>query len=322
MSFLTKISQLFSKNNSSQCLGIAFQQQGVSLCSLPAQKSNESERVNQKEQVTFHHEKSNSANFSKAIDSLHNHCELEGDAQLVLNEAQSQVVQVDKPNVPESEINSALKWQIKDLVSIAPENMVLDFYDAPILAGGKEKINVVCAPLDELKKLVAATEQGKVKVSGITTQEFAFANLLTPQHDANLLVCQQPNEEIVLIIVKQKQIFFQRRLRGFAQIGNKTATELSFSIIDDISLEIQRSTDYFERQLKQAPIKAIKVLLPIKLESEFIEKLAGNSAVPVSLLELPRPYHEHREYAAAIGASIDNVPYTSDSEVIGAHHDS
>jgi len=322
MSFLTKISQLFSKNNSSQRLGIAFQQQGVSLCSIPVQKLDDSADEGQDAKVIFQHEKAKPAHFPRAIQLLHSNAELEGDANLVLNEAQSQVVQVDKPTVPDNEIISALKWQIKDLVSISPDNMVLDYYDAPVLAGGKEQINVVCAPLNELKELVAATEQGNVKVSSITTQEFAFANLLAPQHDAHLLVCQQPNEEIVLLIVKQKQIFFQRRLRGFAQIANKTADELSFSIIDNISLEIQRSTDYFERQLKQAPIKAIKVLLPIELEGIFIEKLAENSAVPVSLLELPRPYHEHREFAAAIGASIENVPYTVEAQVAaGAHHD-
>ena len=322
MSFLTKISQIFSKNSSSQRLGISFQQQGVSLCSIPQQKLNSPIDENKVAQVLFKHEKANSAHFSKAIQALHDNSELEGAVSLVLNEAQSQVVQVDKPNVPESEINSALKWQIKDLVTISPTNMVLDYYDAPTLAGGQEKINVVCAPLDELKKLVTAAEQGKVKVSAITTQEFAFANLLPAQSDAHLLVCQQPNEEIVLIIVKKKQIFFQRRLRGFAQISSKTAEELSATVIDNLSLEIQRSTDYFERQLKQAPIKSIKVLVPIDLESIFIEKLAENSAVPVSLLELPRPYHQHRDFGAVIGASLEDVPYRAEIEALaGANYD-
>ncbi len=321
MSFLTKISQLFSKNSSNQRIGIAFQQQGVSLCSIPAQELNSPVDENSKAQVLFQHEKANATNFSKAIQTLHQNCQLEGEANLVLNEAQSQVVQVDKPSVPDSEINSALKWQVKELVSISPNNMVLDYYDAPTLAGGQEKINVVCAALDELKKLVTATEQGKVKISAITTQEFAFANLLPPQKDAYLLVCQQPNEEIVLIIVKQKQIFFYRRLRGFAQISSKTADELSFTVIDDISLEIQRSTDYFERQLKQAPIKGIKVLLPIELEGVFVEKLAENSTVPVSLLELPRPYHQHREFGVVIGASVDSVPYSADADVLAGVRD-
>lgn len=316
MSFLTKISQIFSKSNSTQCLGIAFQQQGISLCSIPQQDLNSPIDEQHAVKVFFRHENTNTNNFAKTIELLHQNNELEGEANLVLNETQSQIVQVDKPNVPDNEINSALKWQIKDLVSIAPDNMVLDYYDAPTLAGGKEKINVVCAPLDELKQLVAATEQGMVKVSTITTQEFAFANLLTPQKDAYLLVCQQPNEEIMLIIVKEKQLFFHRRLRGFASVGTKTAEEMSFSIIDNISLEIQRSTDYFERQLKQAPIKGIKVLLPIALETFVVEKLAENSAVPVSLLDLPRPYHQHREFAAVIGASLASTPYNAEVQVL------
>ena len=322
MSFITKISQIFSKENSSQRLGIAFQQQGVSLCSIPLQKFNSLIDTDKVEQVFFTFEKANSSYFSKAIQALHANCELKGIATLVLNEAQSEVVQVDKPNVAENELNSALKWQIKDLVTISPANMVLDYYDAPTLAGGQEKINVVCTPLDELRKLVTATEQGMVKVSAITTQEFAFANLLPPQNDAHLLVCQQPNEEIVLIIVKQKQIFFQRRLRGFAQIATKTVEELSSTVIDDLSLEIQRSTDYFERQLKQAPIKSIKVLLPIELEHVVVEKLVENSAVPVSMLELPRPYHQHREFGVVIGASLQDVPYSVDAEALtGARYD-
>lgn len=317
MSILTKISQLFSKNISNQRIGIAFQQQGVSLCSIPQQNLDKVDPQNKTAKVLFQQEKVSSANFSQAIQALHKNHDLEGTAHLVLNEAQSQIVQVDKPSLSESEIHSALKWQIKDLVSISPNNMVLDYYDAPLLAGGKEKINVVCAPLDELQKLLLATEQGKVKITSITTQEFAFANLLAPQNEANLLVCQQPNEEVVLIIVKQQQIYFHRRLRGFAQIGSKTADELSFGIIDDISLEIQRSTDYFERQLKQAPIKEIKVLLPIELESVFIAKLAENSAVPVTSLELPRPYHHHREFAAALGASLESIPDNIDCKVAG-----
>lgn len=322
MSFIKKISQYFSLNKSSQRLGIAFQHRGVSLCSIPEHKSDVNDNEDAVAKVIFKHEKANVATFVKAIENFQDSYDLEGSATLVLSDEQSQVVQVDKPSVPESEINSALKWQIKDLVNISPNNMLIDYYDAPTIAGGKEKINVVCAPLDELKKLVLATEANKVKVTNITTQEFAFANLLPEKNEANLLVCQQPDEEIVLIIVKQKQIFFHRRLRGFSQISGKSADELSSHIIDDLSLEIQRSTDYFERQLKQAPIKAIKVLLPIGLEGLFAEKLAENTTAPVSLLELPRPYHQSRDFAAAIGAALDNVSlFDTKTDTVAGEHD-
>jgi MSHA biogenesis protein MshI len=318
MSFLTKITQLFSKNNSTKRVGITLQQHCLAVSSIPQVSTSDETTATA---VLFEKIDVVANDYVSAIKSLHTSSPLDGAAFIVLSEAQSQIVQVDKPNLPENEINAALKWLIKDLVTIAPDNMIVDYFDVPLLAGRQEKLNVVCAPANELKKLVEVTEQNGLKISRITTQEFAFANLLPTQNDAVLLVCQQPNEEIVLIIVKNQQLFFHRRLRGFANIATKSAEELSFSIIDDISLEIQRSTDYFERQLKQAPIRAINVLLPMELERLVVDKLAENSSVPVSLLQMPQPYHQQRAFATAIGASIESTTFDVEhsEELVNVH---
>ena len=313
MSFLTKITQLFKKSKSTHRIGIALQHQSLAVSSIPQVNVDEHREDHNSAKVLFEHIEVIANDYASAIKSLHASSQLDGVVFLVLGESQSQIVQVDKPNLPDNEINAALKWLVKDLVTIAPENMIVDYYDMPILTGRQEKVNVVCAPANELKKLVKVTEQNGLRISHITTQEFAFANLLPAQKDAVLLVCQQPNEEIVLIIVKQQQIFFHRRLRGFANIATKSAEELSFTIIDEISLEIQRSSDYFERQLKQAPIKAIKVLLPIEFENLVVEKLADNSLVPVSLLEIPRPFHQQRGFATAIGVSLQTTALNIES---------
>lgn len=307
MSLLTKISNIFSKKKSAQLVGISLQQNSIALCSLPPMKdvtpSEDGEIHGAKFQLLTVHE----LNYSAAIIESQADDGFVGKCHIVLNGQQSQIVQVDKPTVPVAEINSALKWQVKDLVSISPDNMVLDYFDGPVLAGGKEKINVVCSPLNELKKIVSAVNQGNMDIASITIAEFAFANLLPIQNDACLLVCQQPNEEIVLLIIKQGKLYFHRRLHGFSQIANKSEDELTMTVVDSFALEIQRSSDYFERQLKQAPIKDIKVLLPIKSESFFARKLSENSHIPVSLLALPEPYQAHREYASAIGATMTDA---------------
>lgn len=337
MSLLTKISKLFSKNQHNQVVGIALQQHGISLCSIPSPKYDKKAEINalaakgsleepNHEQtplesntddlVLFQEQKVTSGDFSEQLEQLKSDLALSGQAHLVLNDHQTQIVQVDKPSVPEAEICGALKWQIKDLVTISPDNMVLDYFDAPALNGAKAKINVVCASLSELKAMVAAINQGDVELCSITTQEFAFANLLPIQKEACLLVCQQPNEEIVLLIVKDGQLHFNRRLRGFAQIANKSEDELAMNIIDNLSLEIQRSTDYYERQLKQAPIRELKVLLPIALEGFFARKLTENTNMAVGLLSLPKPYHEQRQYAAAIGAALGQKRAASAKELV------
>lgn len=321
MSLLTQISKLFSKQQLTQVIGIALQQQVVSLCVVPQAKPSTSNKASESPKkdhvlststVVFDEVNVHGSDFISAIKQSDNKHDLAGHAHLVLNANQTQIVQVDKPSVPETEICAALKWQIKDLVSISPDNMVLDYFDGPVLSGGAEKINVVCATASELKSLVAEVNHGSMKLQSITTPEFAFASLVGEQPDACLLVCQQPNEEIIILIVKQGQLYFHRRLRGFAHIASKTDEELASSVIDNLSLEIQRSTDYFERQLKQAPIKELKVLVPIKSEAFFARKLAENTNVPVTLLALPKPYHEQREYAVALGAMINHIDIEND----------
>lgn len=307
MSLLTRITKILSPKQNCQSIGIALQKNALTLCSIPVSLDK-----HDNEKVAFKSLPLVEENYEQTIASLQNELSLSGKVHLIVNEQQSQVVQIDKPSVPEAELHGALKWQVKDLVTIAPDNMVLDYYDAPSLMAGKEKLNVVCAPLDELKQLVHSVTEAGLEVESIITQEFAFANLHPEQSDACLLVCQQPNEEIVLLIVKQGQIYFHRRLRGFAQIANKSEDELSLSVIDSLSLEIQRSTDYFERQLKQAPIKEIKVLLPIALEGFVARKLSENTNVPVTLLDLPQPYHQQREYGAVIGASFAALKNSSE----------
>lgn len=304
MSLLTSINNIFSKNQSNQLIGVSLRHDSVAVCSLPHLTKTSHQDNTASSGAIFKVKPVNQLDFSGAIIDLHADLSFAGKCHIVLSDQQSQIVQVDKPKVPSAEINAALKWQVKDLVTIPPDNMVLDYFDGPLLAGGKEKVNVVCAPIDELRNIVAATNEDGSEVISITTVEFAFANLLINQNDACLLVCQRPHDEIILLIVKQGKLYFHRRLRGYKQIADKTEDELSTTVIDNLALEVQRSSDFFERQLKQAPIKEIKVLLPMSTEGFFARKLAENSHIPVTLLALPEAYQQHREYAAAIGATM------------------
>jgi MSHA biogenesis protein MshI len=291
MSIITRINNIFSTPNSSNSIGIALRQHSIAFF-----VKKESESYCDVVQVK-------AQSLSSTLKDFLNDSAWHGQCHLVLSNACSQIVQVDRPNVPDAEINAALKWQIKDLVNIAPESMVLDYFDGPTLAGGLEKVNVVCAAKNDLIELVSALSSDDLIVSSITTEEFAFASLLPIQQEATLLVCQQPNEEINLLIIKNGQLYFSRRLRGFAQIVNKTEDELMMGVIDALSLEIQRSTDYFERQLKQAPIKTIEVLVPIKNEAFLARKLAENTNVEVQLFVMPSLHETEREKAVAIAAT-------------------
>ncbi|GLX77876.1 hypothetical protein tinsulaeT_12160 [Thalassotalea insulae] len=293
MTIITRISQLFSKTESSDVIGVSLRQQDVGFCIVSSEKSTYCGKqlvVDGRYHDVFNH-----------LVKEHN---VSGDCHLVLSAKYNQTVQVEKPQVPAEEINAAVKWQIKDLVSIAPDDMIVDYYDTPNLAGGVEKINVVCANKHELSQYVEHLNAQQLNVKTITIEEFAFASLMPVQNDAKLLVCKQPGEDMLVLIVKEGCLYFFRRIRGLEQIEHNTQEELALGVIDSLSLEIQRSTDYFERQLKQAPIRSIEVLVPMENEAYLARRLAENTNVAVNLFAMPEGYAEHREDAVCIGATM------------------
>jgi MSHA biogenesis protein MshI len=292
MSLTSKLKELLIKSDSKNKVGVAMQQQGLAVCYIA-----------ENQETGYQQLLLTPEGFVNTMSLLTSEQQMSGACTLVLSSDKYQIVQVDKPNVPDAELLGALKWQIKDLVSIAPDDMVLDYFSSPVALGSAEKINVVCAKLSELKEMVDQLNKGKLKLNVITTEEFAFAQLVAPVDEAHLLVCQQPGQEILLLVVKNSQLHFHRRLRGYSQLASMDEYQLGAGKLDSLSLEIQRSTDYFERQLKQSPIKAIQILLPIEQEQFCARKLAENTNLPVNLLTLPEEHNDQRGYAVAIGAT-------------------
>ncbi|WP_286234678.1 MSHA biogenesis protein MshI [Thalassotalea sediminis] len=291
MSLASRIQQAFKPRKASNLIGLSLQQESFHLST-----------IGEGRQVSCKLFNSAGGDFSTAFKAIQQQSDYSGQCHLVLSSKHNQIVQVDKPSLPDEEIHSALKWQIKDLVTIAPENMVLDYFDAPTLASGVEKIHVVCAAKDSLSTWLEVLREQQLEPTSITIEEFAFAALMPNIDDAKILLCQQPNEDMLLLIVKQGKLYFQRRLRGMANIGDKSEQELNFGTIDSLSLEIQRSMDYFERQMKQAPIKSIEVLVPIANEAYLARCLAENANVAVNLFSMPEPFEEYRTFAASLGA--------------------
>ncbi len=297
MSLTSWFSQIFSTSKSENLIGVSLRQQSLNFCLMSDDDKKGCYTIPDA-----------GDNYASAIGSLHIDHNLQGSCNLILNAKHSQIVQVDKPKVPADEILDAVKWQIKDLVTISPEDMILDYFDGPQLTPGTEKINVVCASKSELQSYVELLSKNNIFLKIITTEEFAFTALLPDTNDACIMICQQPGEELNLLIVKQGRLYFQRRLRSMEQLADKNENELMMGVVDALSLEIQRSIDYFERQLKQSPIQSIEIIVPMKKEAFLANKLAENVNVPVNLFSLPEKYSEQRAYAACIGATMLDMP--------------
>ncbi len=288
------IKKLFVKKSTSAQFGIAIRRQIGSFTLVDNNKTEVDE--------FYTDTNDNPSAWLKELFAKHN---FSGRGYLVLSPSYYHSVQIEKPDIPNDEIAPALKWLIKDIVPIEPENMIVDYSDSEIVIAGKAKINVVCCDAGQLKKITDCCKRKRVNLTGITTDEFAFANLLTISEQPSMLLCQQPFEDVLLIIVQQGKIYLSRRLRGFSDIGGYSEQQLMAGICEALSLEIQKSLDYFERQLKQIPLTKVQVLLPVLHEDFIIEKLQLNSNIPVTKLSLAEPFQQKRHCAASLGAILE-----------------
>ncbi|MGL5046187.1 MAG: MSHA biogenesis protein MshI [Shewanella sp.] len=201
--------------------------------------------------------------------------------QLVLNSSRYQLLVADKPNVDAAEFPQALLWSVKDMVSLPVSQIHLDYFE---FALPSNKLNVVVVDKTKLVSLVQAIHGAGLSIAGIGIEELAMTHLLTDDNQARLIVSHHSGHELLLTVIKQGQLYMQRRVRGFMQLENAAVDDLNYGLADNLSLEIQRSMDYFESQLRQAPVASIELLTDGAVAA-LAKLVAANFNQPVNVID-------------------------------------
>lgn len=228
---------------------------------------------------------------------------------VALSISKYQLLQVDKPAVEDSELIQALKWSVKEQLS-SDEELCLDYFDPPAAARNVKNINVVATPQNEIIQIRNAILGAGLTLNKIGVEELATCNLFPLSDDAAIALKQESSGQMSLNIVKNNELFFSRRLRGYENLASFSPDELKMGVADNLSLEIQRSMDYFESQLRQAPVKKvylsldtlhqdfladlIKQVIFVSVE-KFVPSIAKDDTLPLTSSSF-----------ASLGAAIDN----------------
>ncbi|BDX08136.1 MSHA biogenesis protein MshI [Planctobacterium marinum] len=194
---------------------------------------------------------------------------------LVFATKKYKLVQTDKPAVPEEELAQALQWSAKDLL-MTQDEVVMDYFDLPAQTMGANKVNVVAIPKAELFDVCQGVLEAGLFIERVTVEELATCELLPKNQEGYVTVFQAPGAEVCLNIVKAGKLYFSRRIKGYEQISSFTEMELQMGVSETLSVELQRSMDFFESQLRQAPVK--KIYLNLDTEHQgVLAKLIGDA---------------------------------------------
>lgn len=253
-------SYLNRKPGQYSAVGLEYSQNGLHLCAFKKVDGQHVWTLNQ----TFPLEnwQSELQEFVQVNELANSH------TALVFSLNKYQLVQTDRPQVPDEELAQALTWSIKDLI-MTQDEVVADYFDLPAQTTGANKVNVVAVPKEELFIACQGVMEAGLYLENVSVNELATCDLVPESPDAYLTVMQEPGAEICVNIIKDRNLYFSRRIRGYESIKTFTEEELKMGIADNLSVELQRSMDFFEGQLKQAPVK--KILL--NLDSQHLQTL-------------------------------------------------
>ncbi len=234
---------------------------------------------------------------------------------IALSISKYQFLQLDRPAVEDAELSQALQWTVKEQL-FSDNELVIDYFDSPVaVASSIKKLNVVAVSKRDVIEIRDGVLKAGLALNIIGVEELAICNLLTPSDDAVITLKQELGGQLSLNIVKRNQLFFSRRLRGYENLANFSQEELKMGVVDNLSLEIQRSMDYFESQLRQAPVKKVYISLdtihqdPLANMIKQVIFVSVEKFIPDVITEDSMPITPSS--FASLGAAIDSTSLTA-----------
>lgn len=182
---------------------------------------------------------------------VHKHHLQKRRCKLVIPASDCQMMLVERPDVPDDELRSAVKWRVKDLISAPIESVVVDIFALPPDANkaGKSMIYVVIADLARVKYFIDLVADAGLILETIDIEVLALRNLtLLRPDDRGAAVLRVRAGAGDVSIYRNGNLYLSRHFK----------LDFRGGLLDDLpedalALEVQRSFDYVERQMGQTP---------------------------------------------------------------------
>lgn len=206
---------------------------------------------------------------------------------VVLPTTAYQMLLVEAPEVAEDELREAIKWKIKDLLTADIEDSVIDLFHLPQDGNrsGKKMVYVVASSLGEIRGVIDWVTEAGLILKSIETEEMALRNVSLVKSEA------EESRGVAIVRVSEGGGSVSLYKAGNLYLSRQFSLDYSGGLLDDLpveslALEVQRSLDYYERQMGLAPPSALMVCGENITEDKISTELKRSINVPVEFLNI------------------------------------
>lgn len=215
-------------------------------------------------------------------------CHLSGaTCHIALGTEQYQILLVEPPDVPQEELRGAIRWRLKDLISIPLEQAAIDVFALPEdgTRAKKKMVYVVAAHEQKVKQTIALAQEAGLSLRAIDIGELAIRNLVNA-----FASDETANRGIAVARIRRGAGSLYIYRQGDMYLARSFALDYNAGLLDDLpeenlALELQRSVDYYERQMGQAPPTVIYVCGENILPEKLGPTLKASLAVQIEMLD-------------------------------------
>jgi MSHA biogenesis protein MshI len=215
----------------------------------------------------------------------------------VLHPAEYELLLLDAPDVDDNELNDAVQWRVKDLISRPMHDVIVQVFQLPADAyrGRMKMIYVAVVERSVIKNRLRLIREGGLRPHVIDITELALLNVarfLPEMSHQGVGLLRLRSSGGLMMLGHRGDMYFTRTVEtGLQGFGSPTdGLQLSTdAVVDNLSLEIQRSLDYYETQLGKGMVNRMYVL-PLKRPVETLfDDL--NRLLPLPIIELDANHH-------------------------------
>ncbi len=204
------------------------------------------------------------------------------------------LLQLDPPEVPETELREAVRWSLRDLVDFPLDEAAVDLFHIPSESQRHQarSIYVVAARKTDVASRAARLQAARLQIGAIDITELALRNLviLLPENEQGVAFLHLERERGLISVFRAGQLFLARSfplgLAELARLAEQHDPGPLADRLDAVVLEIQRSLDYYDSNFIQPTVAGL-VVAPREIDlPQLLPHLQRALGVPVRSMDL------------------------------------
>lgn len=211
----------------------------------------------------------------------------------VLERELYQTFNIAAPKVLEKEMSQALKWQIKDLINLPLDDVLLSYYKPHHPDSNNDQIVTVAVERSLVESLIFSTQNAGLTLQAIEIEELLIGQALMPKLSADKVIgyVGEDRNGLTFYFYQGDKLAFSRHKKGYF-MPSASEDELSLETDqqakqDAFLLETQRTMDYVVSQLFRKPVDTLYLDQQSGENAALLEIITQITDTPVASFSLP-----------------------------------